>query len=438
LAPRLRYYGKKRGDRRTGSHTLGSAADALFYAIFLLIGCGGLAALIVFLVVPEWRVNNEFVECTCTVTDRQIAEKEGDDGKLYRAEIEIEYEVGGVTHVKRTYDSATAWDRPGSYAGDREAAQQILDQFVVGEERVCWYDPADSNKVVLVRGNRWWIWIIFIIPVSFIVIGGGGLIYRLLHWGKSAEYRAAMAQRGADRNGFSRNGRPDRTFPNIPAGADITNSPGTTLAYRLPISASPGWKLFGILLVCLFWNGIVSVFVVIAVSGHLEGKPEWFLDVFLIPFVAVGIGLIFLFLRQFLVTTGIGPTMVEISDHPLAPGGQYRLFVSQTGRLQVNSLVASLVCQEEATYRQGTDTRTETREVCREEVFRREAFDIQRGFPFEADIELTVPHGAMHSFKAEHNEIQWNLIVEGDIAGWPDYSRCFPVIIRPNDGRNEP
>ena len=31
----------------------------------------------------------------------------------------------------------------------------------------------------------------------------------------------------------------------------------------------------------------------------------------------------------------------------------------------------------------------------------------------------------MHSFKAEHNEINWTLAVEGDVARWPDYKRAF-------------
>lgn len=188
---------------------------------------------------------------------------------------------------------------------------------------------------------------------------------------------------------------------------------------------------------CLFWNGIVSVFVVIAISGHLEGDPEWFLTLFIIPFVLVGIALIVFFIRQMLVTTGIGPTQVEISDHPLHPGEPCRLFVSQSGRLQINSLEVLLVCEEEATYRQGTDTRTETREVHRQEVFRREGSEVRRGLPFETECALKVPEGAMHSFKADHNRIKWKVVVQGDVAGWPDYKRSFPVIIRPSNGSSD-
>ncbi|NJO14086.1 MAG: hypothetical protein HC870_02780, partial [Rhizobiales bacterium] len=62
--------------------------------------------------------------------------------------------------------------------------------------------------------------------------------------------------------------------------------------------------------------------------------------------------------KQFLIATGIGPTLVEISDYPFYPGRVYRLFLSQGGRLTINSLEVLLVCDEKATYQQGTNTRT--------------------------------------------------------------------------------
>jgi hypothetical protein len=431
MARRLRYYGKKRGDRRTGSKTLGSAGEALFFAILLLLGCGVLVALVVFLVVPEWRVNHEFVESRCTVIDKRVGERQGKEGTLYRPEVYIEYRVRGKPYYAWTYDIGDA------YSTGREEKETLLERFNRGQQYPCWYDPVDPYVVVLVRGYNWWIWLVFLIPISFMVIGGGGFLYSMLHWGKSAERRAAMVRRAQQRDLLGGNGRSRLEFPNVPDDADITNSPGTRLRFRLPIGSSPGWVLFGMLLACLLWNGTVSVFALGAVRSHLAGEPEWLLTLSVIPFVVVGIGLVGLFIRQLLLTTGIGPTLVEISEHPLHPGGQCRLFVSQWGRLKVNSFEVLLICEESATYRQGTDTRTETREVHRQEIFRREGFQVRHGVPFEAECELAVPAGAMHSFKADHNEIHWKLVVKGDVAGWPDYKRTFPVIIHPPNGRTE-
>lgn len=438
MARNFRYYGKKRGDRRTGSRMLGSVGEMIFYAAFLLLGCVSGAMFFSFLAIPQWRVNNEFVKSTCVVLEKRINETADDDGPQYRPEFRIRYEIDDVTYLAWTYDIHM------SHSGSRENAQQILARFAVTEDLkdpinyYCWYDPTSPEKAVLVRGTSWWLWLVFIVPASFVLIGGGGLIYSVLRWGKSAERRAAMVQRAIQRDLFDANGKAARKFPNVPNGVDITSSPGTTLAYRLPIGASPAWKLFAVLLACVLWNGIVSVFVIIAASGHLEGNPDWGLSVFLLPFVAVGIALVVFLVRQLMATTGVGPTTVEISDHPLLPGKQYELLVSQSGRLRVNSLCVSLVCNEQATYRQGTDTRRETRLVHRREIYRREGFEVGRGLPFEARCALTAPEAAMHSFKADHNEIQWQVVVAGNAAGWGDFQRSFPVILRPATGNNNP
>jgi hypothetical protein len=433
LARSFRYYGKKRGNRRTGSPALGSVGEALFWAVLLLLGCGGTVLLLANFIGPQWRVNHEFVETKCKVLDKRLGEKQGEDGPFYRPEIKIEYEVGGEIYRNWHYDLQRA------YSSGRESAQTIVNRFAVYESAKdnrypCWYDPTDPYVVVLTRGYRWWIWLAFTVPASFVAIGAGGLIYTLWHWGKSAEHRAAMTQRSQDRDFFGANGSSQRPFPFVPQGADTTNSPGTRLRFRLPMATSPGWALFGALAGCVIWNGIVAVFVVIAVRSHLAGRPDWFLTFFIIPFVLVGLGAIGLFLRQLLIATGIGPTLLEISDHPLQPGGQYRLFLSQSGWLTVNALRVSLVCEETATYRQGTNTRTETQQVHRHELFHRETFTIDGGLPFETELALSVPEGAMHSFKADHNEINWAMVVECDVTRWPDFKRAFPVIVRPASG----
>jgi hypothetical protein len=263
------------------------------------------------------------------------------------------------------------------------------------------------------------------------LLGGGGLVFRALGWGMSAERRAATSPRILGLNSANGNGQARPFFPNIPDRTSIMDSPGTRLAYRLPIAASHGWSMLVTLAACLVWNGIVAVFLQHAVAGHLRGQPDWLLSVFLVPFVTVGIGLFVWFARQLLVATGIGPTLVEITDHPLQPGRPCRLLVSQAGRLKMNSLEVALVCEEKATFRHGTDTRTESRDVVRLPLVQRREFTIEPGLPFEADCELVLPAGSMHSFKSEHNEINWKIIVKGEVAGWPDYERSFPVIVFP-------
>jgi len=424
LSRSFRVYQKKRGNRRTGSRALGSLGELVFFGIFFLAGCAGLVLIVATVLIPEWRVNHEFVETTCVVRGKEIGSSSGDDGDVYRPEIQIEYEIAGKKYVTTTYDIT------GSYSSGREDKQAILKRFDIGGKYACWYDPTDPKVAVLVRGYSLFGWLILAVPVVFVLVGGGGFIYRLLHWGKSAEHRAA-GNLATDL--FERRGRASGDFPNVPAGADMTNSPGTRLKFRLPISTTATLKLVSIGVFCLIWNGIVlgvGFFVWRGLFG--PGPVQWVPLLFLIPFALVGIFLVGLFFRQLLITTGVGQTFVEISGHPLFPGEQYDLLVSQAGRLRMNSLSAILVCEEAATYRQGTNTRTETRRVFQRELFNRKSFDIQRGLPLEEGCEMEIPVGMMHSFKSENNEINWKIVIAGNVDRWPDFEREFPVIVYPS------
>ena len=432
MAHNFRFYEKKRGHRRTGSRTVGSAGEALFFALFLALGCIWLVKGFVSFVVPEWRVNHEFVEHPCTVLEKRIGQSsDRDDGLRYRPEIRIQYELNGETYCTWTYDIHQA------YASGRENSEAVTDRFTEHQQCTCWYDPANPRVVVLQRGYSGWNWLTFIVPMSFVVIGGGGLLYAVLQWGKSAECRAAM-MRPAQRELRAGHSPDPSLFPHVPDCSDITSSPGTRLAYRLPITSSPAWALFGLLVACLLWNGVVSWCVVLAIRGHLEHRPDWLFTLFVVPFLLLGVALVALFVRQLLVTTGIGPTLVEISSHPLLPSGQYQVFVSQSGRFKIHCFTLSLVCDEEATYRQGTNTRTETRRVYRQELLRQEKVEVGRGAPLEAECSLTMPAEVMHSLKAEHNGIHWKLVVQADVAGWPNFERSFSVIVHPAPARSIP
>ncbi len=425
MARNFRYFEKKRGHRRTGSRLFGSVGEAIFFAVLLVLGCGGILSGIAWLVIPEWRVNHGFVEHTCKVIGKRVGEVKSEKGLLFQPEVKIDYEVQGVTYSPYTYDIHH------STRNTRDDAQAAIDVFTEGKSYPCWYDPADPNIAVLVRGYQWWIWPALLIPASFVVIGIGGLVYSALHWGRSAERRAAAVRSVHAAELFDLPASVDPKYPCIPSGGDITSSPGTRLAYRLPLTHSPGWTLLGLLAACVAWNGAVSVFVVMAVRSFLAGTPDWLMTLFIVPFLVVGVALVVVFARLLRQAAGIGPTLVEISDHPLLPGKGYRLFLSQSGNLTLESIEVSLACEEEAVFRQGTNARTESREVFRRSLYACPGAIVRPGEPLEAECDLPIPAEAMHSFRASHNQVQWKLIVRGEIAGWHGFERSFPVVVRP-------
>jgi len=182
----------------------------------------------------------------------------------------------------------------------------------------------------------------------------------------------------------------------------------------------------------------VALFAVVAVNRHLRGDPDWLLTLFVVACAAVGVAGTVLFVRQLWRKTIVGPTRVEISDHPLRPGGSYELYLSQAGRLEVEALDVLLVCEEAAIYRQGTDTRLERKRVFERQLHRCARVRVCPGVPLEVELPVHVPGAAMHSFRAHHNEVQWKVVVHGGVAGHPDFERSFPLVVHPRaNGRND-
>jgi hypothetical protein len=158
----------------------------------------------------------------------------------------------------------------------------------------------------------------------------------------------------------------------------------------------------------------------------------------MVPLVLAGVWTLVALVHEFLMSTGVGSTRLEISAHPLAANQTCRVAVSQVGRMNLRWLKVVLVCEERATFAQGTDTRTERLRVARQLLYRVRKADIRSDQPMEAEFELTVPAGSMHSFRSPHNSVDWALLVRGKVARWPLFERRFPVYVYPIDVPNTP
>lgn len=209
----------------------------------------------------------------------------------------------------------------------------------------------------------------------------------------------------------------------------LADEPGTgrVLAYALDhAGASPVLGCVGMLAVALFWNGIVSVFVWQVVTAVRNGQPDWCLTVFLIPFVLIGLTLAggtvlagYIWVLSLLV----GRLRVEVSAHPLYPGGRFALHVGQRGPVPLTRVAVELVCTEAATYTAGTSQSTDTKVAARHT-----AGDWAGGLP--ATVEVEAPADAMHTFTATKNEIRWTVRVAGRVFGLP-YHDEFRVTVGP-------
>jgi hypothetical protein len=274
-------------------------------------------------------------------------------------------------------------------------------------------------------------WLMNLVLASFVMMGGGGVLWAVFHSRTSVERRSALVKRARSIDLISEAVPMPREYPALPADNNLTNSPGVVLAYRLPTVESPIWGVLASALFCLAWNGVAAVLTVLATRSWTSGQPEWLLSLLLVPAHIVGAWSIYYFLRQLVVHTGMGPTIVEISNHPLYPGGHYELLLSQSGNMRMKCLEVKLVCEEEVTYQQGTDVRHETRAVYLTEVMRQADFMIESRLPFEKSVEFSIPQEAMHSFQSAHNAVNWKLVVSGEGEQWPSFVRSFPIIVYP-------
>jgi hypothetical protein len=180
---------------------------------------------------------------------------------------------------------------------------------------------------------------------------------------------------------------------------------------------------------CLFWNGIVSVFVTIAVRRWLSGSPEWFLMLFLVPFVAIGLGMVGFAIHAGLATLNPKPVL-EVSRRVVPTGESFDLSWHLTKRAdRLRRLALNLELWEKATYRRGTNTHTEEKELLVIPIAELEGVDIgTRG-----SAEVTIPSDAMHSFAAPSNEFYWVIHAHGDISRWPDIDSKHELTVIPPD-----
>jgi hypothetical protein len=426
-----RFFGKKRGHRRTGSQAWASLGDAAFHAALLAAGLvfGGL--LLSGVAVPEWRMNHQFARTDGVVIGkglfrRRVTEPTGTISSTWQPTLLVRYGAAG-----RTIES---WSRSprSTITADREAAVSRLSGWRLNAEVPAWYDPADPKVVVLQRGFNWWMWLLtLVLPGALVAFGGSGLIRALVRSSTSEERRAVPGGLAGSLAPLAATTRQAPDHPGVPACDDHVNSPGTFLAYRLPIDSPESWALIGFGMFAALWNAVVVVLAINAGIDLLGGRTDWLLLGLLVPFAAVGIAGIVVFTRRLVIATAIGTTQVEIGGQPLRPGHSYDVLLAQGGTGMLESLELSLESEEQATFRLGTDTRTERLVVWRQPVGSWKALQLSPGTRFEARVTAAIPATAMHSLATEHNAVRWMLVVRGTPSRWPPFVRTFPLVVFP-------
>ena len=423
------FFNKKRGNRRTGLPVWGSLGEGIYHTVLLMAGLTIGVLILAGVAVPEWRINNQFIEVDGRIIGKGLARHTLRDvfgGAKYswRPALLVQYEVKG--------EKVESWNTVHSSetSETRVSALNELDDWELGSQLRCWYDPENFETVVLKQGYNWWLWLLaLLLPGALVAFGITGLLHSLKSWGRSEERQAAQFGRILETLASP---LPETVgFPTIPACDNLVNSPGTMLRFRLPTESPEAWSLIGAGLFSGLWNVVVILLAVNVGFDIAGGKANLWLLGLLAPFIIVGVASVAFFFRQLIFITAIGPTHVEISGHPLRPSNQYQVLLSQAGSVSFRKLELFLELEEQATFRQGTDVRTERQVVWQSLIRRWNNVEPLPGTPFEADVQLELPTDAMHSFSTTHNTVSWRLVLRGMPERWPALVRVFPVVVFP-------
>ena len=378
----------------------------LFFGVFAVMG---LAFSYFLLVRPLTKIllARDWAPTDCTILSSGVGRHSGSKGgSTYSVDVLYRYQFNGREYQSSRYKFATA--STSGYDGKAE----IVRRLAPGTTTTCYVNPTAPDEAVLDRGFTADL-LFGLIPLVFICVGFGGFYF----WRKkSAQPINPMGR--AISSSISQGGAvPFMATPPLPSIKPVVLKPETR----------PIVKLIGTIFVALFWNGIVSVFVYHCVDGWRRGHGEWFLTLFMIPFVLIGLGMIGAAVYFFLGLFNPTP-VVTVSSDALVIGGEFDLhwrFSGRTGALRrVRILLEGI---EQARYRRGTSTSTDTSVFHRSEL----ANHTLHNDMIAGNVKFNIPADVIHSFDAPNNKILWRLRVEGDIPMWPDVKQEFPITVWP-------
>ncbi len=370
-----------------------------FFSIFALAGLGmlyplGIKPILKTMAAEKW------IEMPCKVLRAQVRSHSDDDGTTYSVYVLYEYEFNGHAYKSDRYTFM------GGSSSGRERKARVVEQYNLASNPVCYVDPQNPSEAVLKRGFHAMLFF-SLFPLPFILIGLGGLYFTLRKKREASRWRPRRAKTSRD---------------DVLVLRQLENGP-----LILKPAHSPLGKFFGVVMFALIWNGVVSIFVFQVVGGFRHGHPQWFLTIFMVPFVLIGMGSVAFVVYQFLAIFNPRPRL-ELSAQMIPLGGAAELDWSFAGRVErIREMTLTLRGIEQATYQRGTKTHTDRHTFYELELRKAtNPSDIARG-----QIGFLIPTETMHSFEAGHNKIIWSLDVHGDISRWPDVKESFPIMIVP-------
>ena len=399
---------KKQSSALSSQDTNDDAPKAIMIPFFSVFAVAGLGILL-FVIVPQWVKFSDakgWKETPAKVIWSRVQSHSDDDGTTYSVDIFYSYTFEG-----EKYKSNTIGLMSGSSSG-RSSKQKKVNDHPPGKKITCYVNPKNPWQALLERDIGWWA-LFALFPLPFIGVGVGGLWWTLKK--RSRAKTKATAKSKALSGEGKLGGRHSTTSSDV--YHQLARKEFSLGGKRI------GW-FFGAIGIALFWNGITSVFVWQAVKSWQSGNPEWFLSIFITPFVLIGLAMIGHVFYRLLALFNPAPTLT-LTPGEVTLGKPAKLkWNTSSGYHRMSKFAIYLVGEEEAQFHRGTDTVTETK------IFQEQALidtqDPRKSITGSAKIELI---NTMPSWKGKNNKIKWSLHVKGDISFWPDVSDRYEITI---------
>lgn len=393
-----------------------------FFAVFALAGFG----ILFFLIIPQWTNytdSQSWVEAPAEVIWSRVQSHRSDDSTTYSVDIFYSYQFDDITYKSNSTDLFS------SSSSDRASKQEVVNAHPAGKKITCFINPEQPWQALLGREIGWRA-LFALFPLPFIAVGIWGL------W-STLRKRSTFRKKNFHSDGTDALGRQSSSFLHSSESTDVyhreTHSQLRDYSSSQSSSAhqsrqfSPGGNRIKTLIATLFfaliWNGIISIFVNIAVKSWLADNPEWFLSIFIIPFVAIGLGAIGYFIYSFLGLFNPTPKLM-LTPGSITLGENTQLtwkIPRRSHRLTQFSIY--LLGEENAEYRRGTNTVT-SQQIFHEQVLLEttSARKASRG-----NASFSLPLETMPTWSSAHNSIKWSIAVRGDISFWPDINDIYEI-----------
>ncbi len=370
---------------------LGPGCLRLFFLPFFLVGAGMLYG---FTIRPALQIldSHHWVPMACVIASSQVQAHSGDDSTTYSVEMSYRYTFEDRPYTSNRYHFSTTTSSSG-----RQAKQAVVDRYPPGTETICYVNPDAPYEAVIDRTWHWDLLIVGGFASIFLLAGGLGIIF------------AGRLTNSKD---------PAATIPKRQPPSD-----GPTV---LKPKYTPVAKFVGILIGAFIWNAFVGGGVYL-VFFHDDGRAPIFAKIIIGLFALIGVALLGGVFSNFLAL--FNPRIRITAPTTTVPlGGELHFTWTVSGRVtMLHKLRITFEGREEATYKRGTSTSTDTKVFAEIPVFE----TTEREFLAQGSARIAVPANLMHTFEASHNKVLWRLKVQGEIPRWPDVADEYPINVLP-------